>query len=107
MVNISLSWFPPGANDGSILAVLKTNDKQYMTYKFNRQGKQLAKKQITGYVDSYYFGTLATLAHQTRTASGQFQLTVSTYDSTRELPPPTEVAASWKQPGLAQSGVQP
>ncbi|KAI7262644.1 hypothetical protein KC345_g9365 [Hortaea werneckii] len=66
--------------DGNVLAVLKTNNNQYMTYKFNRQGKQLQKKQINGYIDSYYFDTLATLSHQSY-ASGQFRVTVSIYDS--------------------------
>ncbi|MHA6534040.1 hypothetical protein [Paenibacillus sp. BAC0078] len=66
-------------SDGTLLTVLKTNHNQYMTYKFNRQGKQLQKKQINGYIDSFYFNTLATLSHQSYT--GKFQATLSIYDA--------------------------
>ncbi len=65
--------------DGTLLTVLKTNNNQYITYKFNRQGKQLQKKLINGYIDSFYYDTLATLSHQTH--KGKFQATLSIYDS--------------------------
>jgi hypothetical protein len=66
-------------SDGTLTVALKTNYNQYMTYQFNRQGKQLQKKQINGYVDSFYFDTLATLSNQSYT--GKFKATLSIYDA--------------------------